>query len=96
MSGAMNKQRRNELTQLKYKKRIQRFAATCNLYVSSQGEYIYNPKTVDIISDGGQHMYKTTSTPCSCWSCSGAYKYKRHEQKREERKLIEESLKGCE
>lgn len=89
----MNKQRRNELTYLKYKKRIQRFAATCSLYVNREGEYIYEPKTVDIINDHGQLIYKTSATPCSCWMCSKEKKYKRHIQKEEDRKLIDEGLK---
>lgn len=88
----MNKQRRNELTQLKYKKRIRRFVLSCHLYVNRDGEYIYEPKTCDVINDLGQLVYKTSSTPCSCFMCSGYYKYKRHEQKVIERKLIQDGL----
>jgi hypothetical protein len=88
----MDKQRRNELTYLKYKKRIQKFAATCSLYVNRDGVYIYQPKTIDIINDKGQLIYKTSATPCSCWMCSKEMKYKRHEQKREDQRLIQEGL----
>ena len=86
----MHKGRRNELTFLKYKKRIRRFAATADIYVDREGNYIYSPKTVDVLRDKGQLGYKTTSVPCSCWMCSGEYKYKRHLQKLENRKLINE------
>lgn len=88
----MNKKRRQELTELKYKKRIRRFIASCTLYVNRNGEYIYSPKTQDVIDDRGQLVYKTSATPCSCFMCSGAYKYKRYEQKVIDKKLIQEGL----
>lgn len=88
----MNKKRRNEITYLKYKKRIKRFAATCSSYMNRNGQRLYNPKWIDIVKDQGQLIYKTTSTPCSCWGCSKEYKYKRHKQKQENYKLIQSSL----
>jgi hypothetical protein len=88
----MNKQRRNEITNLKYKKRIQRFAASCSIYVNREGKYVYSPKAVDIIKDRGQLIYKTSATPCSCWMCSGEGKYKRYEQKKETQRIIREAL----
>jgi len=89
----MNKQRRNELNQLKYIKRVKQAIATYDIYVNRDGEYIRNPITQDVLDDNGMLYYKTTSTPCSCWMC--AYnKYKRHEQKAKDRKLIEEGLNG--
>ncbi len=86
----MNKGRRNELTFLKYKKRIKRFAQSACLYVDRDGNYIYDPKTIDIINDKGQLIYKTSATPCSCWMCSGYYKYNRIEFKKEAQRLIDE------
>lgn len=87
----MNKGRRNELTLLKYKKRLRRFVQNTNLYIGQSGEYNH-PKTCQLFEDREQLIYKTTSTPCSCYMCSGYYKYKRHEKKREDRRLIQEAL----
>lgn len=88
----MNKGRRQELKQLKYLKRIKRFVAGNHCYVNREGNYIYQPKAVDVVKDRGQLIYKTTSTPCSCWMCSGYYKYKRTEFKKQTRLLIEADL----
>lgn len=86
----MNKHRRQELKQLKYIKRIKKDVGGYGVYITRDGEYIYNFKAQDIINDKGKLFYKTTSTPCSCWMCSGEYKYKRHKHKEETRRLIKE------
>ena len=86
----MDKKRRNELTQLKYKKRIRIFVANIDIYICRDGRQIRNPRTIDIIKDGGQRVYKSTSTPCSCYMCSGEYKYRRHDKKKEDRRLLQE------
>jgi len=88
----MNKGRRNELTQLKYLKRVKRYVSSCSLWVLSSGEYLYDPKTIDIIKDKALLGFKSSSVLCSCWSCSGSDKYRRHEKKMEDRKLITEAL----
>ncbi len=86
-----NKGRRQELTQLKYIKRIKRFVSNLDYYFTRTGEQIYKPTTKDVTDDNGQFVYKSTSTPCSCWGC--AYlKYHRHEQKIIDRKIIQEGL----
>ena len=87
----MNKKRRQELKQLKYVNRIKRFLASWGTYINREGEYIRNPKTKDIIQDNGMLYYKNTSTPCSCGMCA-YYKYKRHEQKIMDDKLIQDGL----
>ncbi len=85
----MNKYRRQELNQLKFIKRLRRAVATIDIYVNCNGEYVRNPIIHDVLNDNGMLFYKTTSTPCSCWMC--AYdKYKRHEYKKETRRLIDE------
>lgn len=99
----MNKQIRRYREYLKYKNRIERFVANGSyVFVKSEetkglrtyrsGDFIRidKPTVNDIMEDGGWKYYKHTSTPCSCWMCSGYYKYKRHEQKIENRRLIEE------
>ncbi len=90
----MNKQRRNELKQLKFKNRIKRFVANGSYFFTKDMQRIDSPTVQDVINDGGFQWYRTTSCPCNCWVCSGEYKYKRHEQKVENRKLIEEGLNG--
>jgi len=50
----MNKGRRNELVNLKHKKRLK------NLSRGNDWD-----ETVR-----GSHIYKTTGKPCSCWMCS--------------------------
>lgn len=89
---AMNKKRRQELKRLKFINRIKRFVANGGYYFTQDSERIDTPTVQDVINDGGHMSYKTTSTPCSCWMCSGYYKYRRHEQKVIERKLVQEGL----
>jgi hypothetical protein len=88
----MNKKRRQELKQLKFINRIKRFIANGKYYFTKDRERIDSPTVQDIINDGGFLCYKTTSTPCSCYTCSGEYKYRRHEHKIIERKLVQEGL----
>ncbi len=77
----MNKGRRNEITFLKYKKRIQYFTYGTDEYITRDGTSILNPKVADVIKDRGQLCYKTQSVSCSCWECSGYYKYNRAKEK---------------
>jgi hypothetical protein len=100
----MNKKIRRYREYLKYKNRIERFVAngsyvfiksdeTRGMRTYHSGDFIRidKPTVNDIMKDGGWNYYKHTSTPCSCSMC--AYdKYKRHEQKIENRKLIKEGL----
>lgn len=77
----MNKARRHELKMLKYKKRIRKFVANTDVYISRSGKLIQSPKTVDIIKDNGQLHYRNHSTPCSCFVCSHS-KYNRAKEKK--------------
>ncbi len=93
----MNKDRRQEIKQLKYKKRIQRFAASAGRYHNRKGEVIYNPKTIDVLADNGQLHYKTTSTPCSCPMCQDPDRnYHRAKVKETSGKELSEDLKEYE
>ncbi|MEO6304475.1 MAG: hypothetical protein ABIP51_15025 [Bacteroidia bacterium] len=87
-----NKKTKKDLTFLKYKKRVKRFAANCSHYITKDGRDIFNPKTIDIIKDKGYLEYKNSSVLCSCYDCSGYYKYKRHLKKAEDLKLIKEDF----
>lgn len=92
----MNKGRRNELTQLKYKKRIKRWTANCGIFVDQDGQYNYNPSSDYFIKNNLYTEFKNSSVLCSCWMCSGEWKYKRHLKKQEDMRLIQEALEeGC-
>lgn len=84
-----NKGRRQELTLLKYKKRLKQFTAGYKSWVGD-GFEINNPTIADLVAEHVLTILKSSSVACSCWSCSGAYKYKRHEFKRETQKLVDE------
>lgn len=88
----MNKKRRQELKQLKFINRLKRFVTSLDYYFTKNHERIDSPTVQDVIDDKSMLFYKTTSTPCSCWMCSGYYKYKRHEEKVIERKQIQDGL----
>lgn len=83
----MNKKIRRDKTFLKYKKRIALLAANTDHYITKDGTDIYKPKTIDIINDKGFLSLKTQATLCSCYGCSGCYKYKRHLKKKEDNYL---------
>ena len=89
----MNKKIRQERKRLKFINRLKRFVANGGYYFTNEWVCIDSPTVQDVINDGGYMCYKTTSTPCSCWMCSGYYKYRRHEQKVIEIRLIQEGLK---
>ena len=85
-----NKKQRRDYTFFKYKKRIAIWSCKLKIYKCRDGSEIYNPKVIDILEDNGQYKFKHTNTICSCYGCSGYYKYRRHEKKIEYRKLIKE------
>lgn len=92
----MNKARRTELTQLKYEKRIKRWVASVSTYICRDGSVIKDPKAVDVIQDQGQLGFKSQATLCSCWMCSGYYKYNRNDKREEDRRLLNEYYKDFE
>jgi hypothetical protein len=55
-----NKGRRNELTQLKFKKRLKQCGLDFN----------------DLVAPNNLCALKTTGTPCSCFMCTNKYKRK--------------------
>ncbi len=88
----MNKKRRNELTLLKYKKRLKnKFEARYYNLIDKEGNEIKYPSVHEMFINREQFKLKHTSTLCSCEGCSGYYKYKRHKKKQEDRKLILEN-----
>lgn len=82
----MNKKRRNELVFLHYKRRIQKLAVGTDIYFTRDGEKIFNPKTIDLLNDRCQYVYKNTSTPCSCWLCA----YNKYNRAKEKAKFLKE------
>jgi hypothetical protein len=90
----MNKGRRHELKMLKYRKRLHRWVSGITRYHTRTGEIIYHPTVEDIIADNGQNCYRTTSSPCSCWCCSGEKKYNRAKEKRDTQRDIQNYKTG--
>lgn len=76
----MNKARRQELKNLKYKKRLKRIGK-CN------AKTLANPKGERYNYTG----YKNSSKPCSCPVCS-PYKYNRAKQKRKDFDITKEAV----
>lgn len=65
----MDKGRRNELRQLKYRNRVQNIIHGIDIYVTRSGRQIYKPKLIDVIEDRGFLCYKEQGKPCSCAVC---------------------------
>jgi hypothetical protein len=65
----MNKGRRNELAQLKKKKRLRHLVNNLDVYITKDGRYIHKPKVTDIPKTE-YNVYKSTGKPCSCPMCS--------------------------
>jgi queuine/archaeosine tRNA-ribosyltransferase len=86
----MDKGQRKRMTFLKYKKRIARWTQMVCQYQTRDGETIYFPKTVDVMNDGACLDFKSMATRCSCYCCSGYYKYRRNEFKQETERLLKE------
>jgi hypothetical protein len=88
-----NKGWRNRIQFLKWKRRLKRQA---NIEYSQPrvNGYVHQPDqgritTMDLLRENAYSKFRTTSTPCSCMGCSGEH-YKRHIQKREDKRLIYE------
>lgn len=65
----MNKGRRNELAQLKRRKRLRHLINGIYWHRNEDGQWVKNPKLTDIPKN--QHtVFKSTGTPCSCDMCS--------------------------
>ena len=73
----MNKQIRKDKEFYKYKKRLHRLVPYLFRYRDKDGEIVNNPTTDQLLKEHAFHDLKNTSTPCSCWMCSGYYKYNR-------------------
>lgn len=62
--------------------------------INKDGEEIINPKLIDLLNQNVQYQFKQTNVRCSCSMC--AYdKYKRHEKKAEDQRLLEDYYNEC-
>lgn len=82
----MNKLQRKLLKQKKYFRRLKRIAQYAQVY-DEDGEFRDVKNWTELINHPMYIVYKTTSTPCSCWMCS-CYKYDRARTKRESKEII--------
>lgn len=65
----MNKGRRNELAQLKRRKRLHHLVNGIDVYITKDGDKINKPRVTDLPKNY-QTVYKSTGKPCSCAMCS--------------------------
>ena len=65
----MNKGRRIEIGNLKWKKRLHNYVNGLDIYVTKNGARIYSPKVTDIPKNCFT-VLKSTGKPCSCPMCS--------------------------
>lgn len=88
----MNKKRRQELKELKYRKRLKYWVSVWNKHTTKEGIEIVNPTVNDLVEDGAYLHLKTQAVMCSCEMCSKYYKYRRHEFKAITKKQIKDGL----
>jgi len=86
----MDKKQRRDKEFYLYKKRLKNWAGNLSAVIDREGELRYDMKLIDLLNERVQYKLKHTSTLCSCYGCSGYYKYRRYEKKMEDRKLLEE------
>lgn len=85
----MNKQERKEKQFFKYKKRLARFTAGDKIYIDRNGDWLMNPKLIDLIKDRAYLEFKNSSVLCSCYMCSYD-RYERHLKKREDQRILKD------
>lgn len=86
----MDKKQRKDKEFRIYKKRLKKWMSSARVYINKDGEYRFDLKLVDYIKERAQYKLKHTATLCSCYGCSGYYKYRRYEEKVEFRRLLKE------
>lgn len=89
----MNKKYRQELKELKYRKRLKYWVSIWDTHTTKDGIEIKNPTVNDLIEDKAYLHLKTQAVMCSCWICSKHKKYNRNDYRLEVKKLIEEGLR---
>ncbi len=75
--------------------RNKRYSAKMKLFASYGGKFmlnddlVENPRWIELYKANWSPIYKSVSTPCSCWLCSGE-SYNRQEFKQETKDLLNE------
>lgn len=78
------------------KARMVRYAAYDEMSVTNEdGSVNEHPHWFELAKDKWAWVFKSTGTPCSCWMCRGM-EYERKEFKKDTRRIIRESMEGCE
>lgn len=90
----MDKKQRRDKTFRLYKKRLKKWMSSGRVYINRDGEYHFDLKLIDYLNERAQYKLKHTATLCSCYSCSGYYKYRRNDKKQEDVRLVEEYKEG--
>lgn len=86
----MDKQQRNDLVFKYYRRRLKNWMKHLTIVLDNNGEELSNPTLTDLMEIKAQYKLKNSGKLCSCYCCSGYFKYRRHEQKVINRNLIEE------
>lgn len=90
METKRNKQWRKKQCFRVFKARMMREASCSTNWVRGNGMFVQHPHWFELATTRWSKVYKTTSTPCSCWLCQGEH-YSRLDFKKETRRMIRES-----
>lgn len=89
----MDKKQRVLMKKRHFIKRVKRILARIDLVITDEGvKRTSNVNWKDFINGRDFVKYRTTSTPCSCYMCSGYKKYKREKYKNEFLNILKEEF----
>ena len=90
----MDKRLRVLMKQRHFIKRIKRVFNTVDVIVTEDKKLVDINSLIwkDFMNSRAFNCYRTTSTPCSCYMCSGWKKYKRNNFKKETNRILKEEL----
>ena len=86
----MDKKQRRDKEFYVYKKRLRKWMSSGRIFINREEDYCFDLKWIEFYKDRAQYKLRHTATLCSCYGCSGYYKYRRYEEKIEFRRLLKE------
>lgn len=89
----MDKRQRVLMKQRHFIKRLKRVLSRIDVVATKERiRRVTNTNWRDFMNSRDFNCYRTTSTPCSCYMCSGYNKYKREKFKKDTFVLLKEEL----